>query len=90
MTLQTINPASAVVASYEETSPEAMQAVIARAHQAHLAWRCTSFRERAALMRRAADVLRGMVASMPVSWPKRWVSLSATGSLKFKSASGCD
>src|SRR5882672_11407658 len=60
MTWQTINPASgAVVASYEETSPEAVQAIIAGAHQAYLAWRSTSFRERAALMRRAAEVLRG-------------------------------
>jgi uncharacterized membrane protein len=39
MTLQTINPASAVIASYEEISPEAVQAIIASAHQA-------SFRER--------------------------------------------
>src|SRR5256885_9939765 len=60
MTWQTINPASgAVVASYEETSPDAVQAIIASAHQAYLEWRQTSFRERAALMRRAADVLRG-------------------------------
>src|ERR1700730_4734063 len=60
MTLQTINPATgAVVASYEEISPEAAQAVIASAHQAYLAWRCTSFQDRAGLMRRAADVLRG-------------------------------
>jgi succinate-semialdehyde dehydrogenase/glutarate-semialdehyde dehydrogenase len=36
-----------------------VQAIIASAHQAYLAWRRTSFRERAALMRRAADVLRG-------------------------------
>ena len=60
MTWQTINPASgAVVASYEETSPEAVQAIIASAHRAYLEWRQTSFRERAGLMRRAADVLRG-------------------------------
>ena len=60
MTWQTINPASgAVVASYEETSPDAVQAIIASAHQAYLEWRQTSFRERAALMRRAAEVLRG-------------------------------
>jgi succinate-semialdehyde dehydrogenase/glutarate-semialdehyde dehydrogenase len=60
MTLQTINPASgAVVASYEETSPEAVQAIIASAHQAYLGWRSTSFSERAALMHRAAVVLRG-------------------------------
>jgi succinate-semialdehyde dehydrogenase/glutarate-semialdehyde dehydrogenase len=60
MTLQTINPASgAVVATYEETSPEAVQAIIAGAHQAYLGWRSTSFSERATLMRGAADVLRG-------------------------------
>src|ERR1700704_3976269 len=60
MTWQTINPASgAVVASYEETSPEAVQAIIASAHQAYLEWRQTSFRQRAGLMRGAADVLRG-------------------------------
>ena len=60
MTLQTINPASgAVVASYEETSPEAVQAIIAGAHQAYREWRSTSFGERAVLMRRAAEVLRG-------------------------------
>jgi len=60
MTWQTINPATgAVVASYEETSPEAVQAIIASAHQAHLEWRSTSFSQRAALMRRAAEVLRG-------------------------------
>src|SRR3984893_4049589 len=60
MTWQTITPASgAVVASYEETLPDAVQAIIASAHQAYLEWRQTRFRERAALMRRAADVLRG-------------------------------
>jgi succinate-semialdehyde dehydrogenase/glutarate-semialdehyde dehydrogenase len=60
MTWQTINPASgAVVASYEETSPDAVQATIASAHQAYLEWRQTSFRQRAGLMRGAADVLRG-------------------------------
>ena len=48
MTLQAINPATgAVVASYEEISPDAVQAIIASAHQAYLAWRGTSFRERA-------------------------------------------
>src|ERR1700682_552787 len=60
MTWQTINPASgAVVASYEETLPDALQPLIARTNKAYLEWRQTSFRERAALMLRAADVLRG-------------------------------
>src|SRR5206468_8874640 len=60
MTLQSINPTNgAVIASYEEMSPKAVQAIIGGAHQAYLSWRSTSFRERAALMRRAAEVLRG-------------------------------
>lgn len=60
MTLQSINPTNGVViASYEEISPKAVQDIIAGAHQAYLAWRSTSFGERAALMRRAAEVLRG-------------------------------
>jgi acyl-CoA reductase-like NAD-dependent aldehyde dehydrogenase len=38
MTLQTINPATgAVVASYEEISPEAAHAIIDNAHRAYLA-----------------------------------------------------
>jgi succinate-semialdehyde dehydrogenase/glutarate-semialdehyde dehydrogenase len=60
MTLQSINPTNgAVIASYEEISPKAVQDIIAGAHQAYLGWRSTSFGERAALMRRAAEVLRG-------------------------------
>ena len=60
MTLQSINPTNgAVIASYEEISPKAVQDIIAGAHQAYLAWRSTSFGERAAFMRRAAEVLRG-------------------------------
>src|SRR5207253_7742424 len=59
MTWQTINPASgATLAKYEEASPEGVQAIIASAHQAYLEWRSTSFAERGALMRRAAEVLR--------------------------------
>ena len=59
MKFQTINPATgAVVATYESASPEARQTIIASAHQAYLAWRHTNFRERATLMRRAAEVLR--------------------------------
>jgi acyl-CoA reductase-like NAD-dependent aldehyde dehydrogenase len=58
LTLQTINPATgAVVASHEETSPAAVQAIIASAHRAYLGWRSNSFGERAALMSRAAEVL---------------------------------
>jgi succinate-semialdehyde dehydrogenase / glutarate-semialdehyde dehydrogenase len=59
MKFQTINPTTgAVVATYETVSPEARQTIIAGAHQAHVVWRHVSFRDRAALMRRAAEVLR--------------------------------
>src|SRR2546425_863240 len=46
-------------ATYEELSAEAVQGIIADTHQAYLRWRATSFRERATLMRNAAEVLRG-------------------------------
>jgi len=59
MTLQSINPVSgAIVASYEQTSSQATEVLIASTHQAYLAWRSTPFRERATLLRRAGGVLR--------------------------------
>src|SRR5438128_2113576 len=60
MALQAINPATGeAVAAYDELSAEAVQGIIADTHQAYLRWRATSFPERAALMRDAAEVLRG-------------------------------
>src|SRR2546428_13251725 len=60
MALQAINPATGeALAAYEELSAEAAQGIIADTHQAYLRWRATSFRERATLMRNAAEVLRG-------------------------------
>jgi succinate-semialdehyde dehydrogenase/glutarate-semialdehyde dehydrogenase len=60
MALQTINPANGeTLATYEEMASREVQSIIADAHRAYLGWRATSFRERAALMRNAAEVLRG-------------------------------
>jgi succinate-semialdehyde dehydrogenase/glutarate-semialdehyde dehydrogenase len=60
MTLQAINPANGeALATYEEMASREVQSVIADTHRAYLGWRATSFRERAALMRNAAEVLRG-------------------------------
>ncbi len=59
MALQAINPTNGeTIASYDEMSAEETRAVITKTHQAHLAWCRTSFDERAALMRKAAGVLR--------------------------------
>ena len=60
MALQAINPANGeTLATYEEMASREVQSIIADAHRGYLGWRATSFRERAALMRNAAEVLRG-------------------------------
>ena len=60
MTLRAINPATGeVVATYDETTPAAVGEIIAAVHQEFLDWRRASFAERAAPMRRAAEILRG-------------------------------
>ena len=59
MTFQAINPtAGDVVASYDEMTSDMVKVIIGEVHEAFLAWRRTSFPERAALMRKIADVLR--------------------------------
>ena len=58
MAMQTVNPATgALVREYEEISEEALDAAVAAAHRAFLEWRRTSFAERGAVLRRAADAL---------------------------------
>lgn len=59
MTIESINPTTGeVLARYEETTPAAAAEIIGRVHEAFLAWRRTSFAERAGLMRKAAAILR--------------------------------
>jgi succinate-semialdehyde dehydrogenase/glutarate-semialdehyde dehydrogenase len=59
MSVQSINPATgAVVGTYDETSIERVAAIVEGAHEAFLAWRRTTFEERAAPMRKAAENLR--------------------------------
>ncbi len=59
MTINSINPATGqLVNQYDELTPEAAAGLVANVHAAFLDWRRTSFAERAALMRRAADVMR--------------------------------
>jgi succinate-semialdehyde dehydrogenase/glutarate-semialdehyde dehydrogenase len=59
MPFHVIDPSSGDrIASYPETSPEKTQEIIALADRAFREWRRASFRERAAPMRRAAELLR--------------------------------
>jgi succinate-semialdehyde dehydrogenase/glutarate-semialdehyde dehydrogenase len=58
MPIATQNPATGdVLETFTAHTPEQVQAAIATAHGAYQLWRLTSFAERAALMRRAADLL---------------------------------
>ena len=63
MSLQTINPATGeTLATYEEMTSDEVRSIIGKVHEAHLGWRLTSFRSRAAVMHQAAQVLRSNAA----------------------------
>ncbi|HTY73109.1 MAG TPA: NADP-dependent succinic semialdehyde dehydrogenase [Actinomycetes bacterium] len=58
MAIATVNPATGeTVKVFDAHTPEQVEAALARADAAFRDWRRTSFAERAALMRRAADLL---------------------------------
>jgi succinate-semialdehyde dehydrogenase/glutarate-semialdehyde dehydrogenase len=58
MAIATVNPATGeTVKVFDAHTPEQVEAALARADAAYRTWRRTSFGERAALMRRAADLL---------------------------------
>lgn len=59
MTFHSINPANGEpLATYEEMQPHEVQDIIGKVHDEYLAWRRTSFDQRASLMRKAAEILR--------------------------------
>src|SRR5581483_2397534 len=59
MTIEAINPANGeVLATYHETTPVQVGAIIAEVERAYAQWRRCSFAERAAPMRKAAEILR--------------------------------
>ncbi|HEY3461480.1 MAG TPA: aldehyde dehydrogenase family protein, partial [Casimicrobiaceae bacterium] len=59
MTLEAINPATGeTIATYDEATPQQVDAIVASAHDAWQDWRRRPFAERAAPMRRAAEILR--------------------------------
>lgn len=56
--IRSVNPATgALLAEYEETTPEGVEIALARSRRAFLAWRGMSFPERARAMRRAEALL---------------------------------
>jgi succinate-semialdehyde dehydrogenase/glutarate-semialdehyde dehydrogenase len=60
MAIESINPATGnVLARYETMAPAAVADVVAKTHDAFLAWRRTPFAARAKAMRKAAEILRG-------------------------------
>jgi len=59
MTIDAINPMTGdVIARHEEMTPAAVEGIIAKAHDAFLAWRRVSFADRVRPMRKAAEILR--------------------------------
>jgi succinate-semialdehyde dehydrogenase/glutarate-semialdehyde dehydrogenase len=59
MAIQSIDPTSGkVIASYDQMTPEVVNTIVDQVHQAFLGWREIPFIDRAALMRKAARVLR--------------------------------
>jgi hypothetical protein len=59
MTFQSINPVSGTpVSSYDEMQRAEVSKIVDSAHAAFLSWRTAPFRERAALMKRAGQILR--------------------------------
>ena len=60
MAIESINPATGEkLKAYDEMPRATVDDIVVKAHEAFVAWRRTSFRERADLMRQAAQILRG-------------------------------
>ena len=59
MAIVAINPATnEIIKEYQELTPDEVRSIIMKADAAFRDWRRTSFAERAALMRKAARILR--------------------------------
>jgi succinate-semialdehyde dehydrogenase/glutarate-semialdehyde dehydrogenase len=92
MQMESRNPFTGkVLRRYSEATAEEVGAAIARAHQAHLAWRRTGFAERVAPMQKAAALLRerasdyGRLMALEMGKPVRDGIAEAK-----KCATGCD
>jgi succinate-semialdehyde dehydrogenase/glutarate-semialdehyde dehydrogenase len=59
MGIASINPATGeTIRTYEEMTPEQAAAAVSQAHETWLAWRTTSFAQRAKPMKKTAEILR--------------------------------
>jgi succinate-semialdehyde dehydrogenase/glutarate-semialdehyde dehydrogenase len=92
MALQAVNPATGErLAAYEEMPLDEVRNIIDKAHKAHLDWRRTSFRSRAALMRQAAQVLRSNAAEYAQLMAEEMGKPMRAGAAEVqKCALGCD
>jgi succinate-semialdehyde dehydrogenase/glutarate-semialdehyde dehydrogenase len=65
MTIEAINPATGdLVARYDEMTPAQVAEIVGRAHETFLSWRTVKIADRAAPMRRAAEILRQRAAEL--------------------------
>ena len=63
MSIVSVNPATnEPLKEYEESTPGEVEQIVKRADRAYHSWKETAFLERAAHMRRAAEILRGRAA----------------------------
>ena len=92
MPIVSVNPANdETIKTYEEMTPQETAAAVEDAHRAWLAWRRTSFAERASLMKKAAGILRrrkdefAMLMALEMGKPLKQGVAEVE-----KCASGCD
>ncbi|MFN0071258.1 MAG: aldehyde dehydrogenase family protein [Chloroflexota bacterium] len=65
MAITAMNPATGkTIKSYEELTTAQANEAIGESHEAWEAWRTTTFAERATLMKRAGEILRGRKAEL--------------------------
>ena len=59
MVIKAVNPATGeTIKDYEEMTPDEVQGIVEKSHQAFLNWRWASFAERARPMRKANEILQ--------------------------------
>jgi succinate-semialdehyde dehydrogenase/glutarate-semialdehyde dehydrogenase len=92
MAIASINPATGeTIRTYEELSAAAVAGAVEAAHAAFLAWRGTGFDERAALLRKAAGLLRERSRAYAELMTREMGKVLAGGLSEIdKCASACD
>ncbi|HEY6146669.1 MAG TPA: NAD-dependent succinate-semialdehyde dehydrogenase [Thermoanaerobaculia bacterium] len=92
MRIRSINPATGEdLATYDEMTPDAVTGIVADVHRAFLRWRQTRFSERAAAMRRAAEILRSDASDYALLMAREMGKPVRDGIAEAqKCATGCD